>query len=95
MCAPKASFPPRTTTTTTTTNNNNNNNNNAAAAATTTTPSNQQKRFQLLLKVLVVARAIFKRLNLGAAVDGAEGVLAVRRHLQAPEPTQRLPLGDT
>jgi len=32
---------------------------------------------------------------LGAAEDGAEGVLVVRRHLPASEPTQGLPLGDT
>jgi len=47
------------------------------------------------LKVLIVARVIFKRLNQGAAEDGAEDVLVVRRHLPAAEPTQRLPLGDT
>jgi len=51
--------------------------------------------FQLFLKVLIVARVIFKRLNQGAAEDGAEDVLVVRRHLPAAEPTQRLPLGDT
>jgi len=51
--------------------------------------------FQLLLKVFIVALVIFKRLNPGAAEDRAEDVLAVRRHLPAPEPTQRLPLGDT
>ena len=60
----------------------------ATAAATTTF-------FQLLLKVFIVARVIFKRLNQGAAEDGAEDVLVVRRHLPAAEPTQRLPLGDT
>jgi len=49
--------------------------------------------FQLLLRVLIVARVIFKRLNPGAAEDGAEGVLVVRRHLPATEPTPRLPLG--
>ena len=38
---------------------------------------------------------IFKRLNPGAAEDGAEDVSVVRRHLPAAEPTQRLPLGDT
>jgi len=54
----------------------------AAAAATTTI-------------VLVVARVIFKRLNPGAAKDGAEDVLVVRHHLPAAEPTQRLPLGET
>ena len=54
-----------------------------------------QLLFQLLLKVFVVARVIFKRLNPGAAEDGAEDVLVVRRHLPASEPTQRLPLGDT
>ena len=54
-----------------------------------------QNLFQLLLKVFIVARAISKRLNPGAAEDAAEGVLVVRRHLPAPEPTQRLPLGDT
>jgi len=48
-----------------------------------------------LLKVFIVALAIFKRLNPGAAEDGAKGVLVVRRHLPAVEPTQRLPLGDT
>ena len=31
--------------------------------------------FQLLLKVFIVARAIFKRWNPGAAEDGAEDVL--------------------
>ena len=45
--------------------------------------------FQLLLKVFIVARVIFKRLNPGAAED----VLVVRRHLPAAEPTPRLPLG--
>jgi len=48
--------------------------------------------FQLLLKVFIVARAIFKRLNPGAAEDGAEDVMVVRRHLPASGP---LPLGDT
>ena len=47
--------------------------------------------FQLLLKVFIVARAIFKRLNQGAAEDGAENALVARRHLPAAEPTQRLP----
>ena len=51
--------------------------------------------FQLLLKVFIVALVIFKWLNPGAAEDGAEGVLVVRRHLPAAEPTPRLPLGDT
>ena len=51
--------------------------------------------FQLLLKVFIVALVIFKRLNPGAAVDGAQDVLVVRRHLPAAEPTPRLPLGDT
>ena len=51
--------------------------------------------FQLLLKLLIVARVIFKRLNPGAAENGAEDVLVVRRHLPASEPTQRLPLSDT
>jgi len=50
--------------------------------------------FQLLLKVLIVVLAILKRLNPGAAEDGAEDVLVVRRHLPAAEPTPRLPLGD-
>jgi len=48
-----------------------------------------------LLKVFIVELVTFKRLNPGAAEDGAEGVLVVRRHLQASEPTQRFPLGDT
>jgi len=47
------------------------------------------------MKALVVAIVIFKRLHPGAAEDGAEDVLVVRRHLPAAEPTQRLPLGDT
>jgi len=51
--------------------------------------------FQLLLKVFIVARAIFKPLNPGAAEDGAEDVLVVHRHVPAAELTQRLPLGDT
>ena len=51
--------------------------------------------FQLLLKVLIVALVSFKRLNQGAAEDGAENALVARRHLPAAEPTQRLPLGDT
>jgi len=51
--------------------------------------------FQLLLKVFVVARAIFKRLNPGAAEDGAEDVLVVRFHLPAAELTPRLPSGDS
>jgi len=51
--------------------------------------------FRLLLKVFIVARVIFKRLNPGAAEDGAEDVLVVCRHLPAAEPTQRLSLGDT
>ena len=46
---------------------------------------------QLSLKVFIVERVIFKRLNPGAAED----VLVARRHLPAAEPTQRLPLGDT
>ena len=50
--------------------------------------------FQLLLKVFIVALAIFKRLNPGATEDGAEGVLVLRRHLPAPEPMRRLPFGD-
>ena len=50
--------------------------------------------FQLLLKVFIVERVIFKRLNSGAAEDGAEVVLVVRRHLPAAEAMQRLPLGD-
>ena len=54
-----------------------------------------QNLFQLLLKVFIVALVIFKRLNPGAAEDGAEGALVVRCHLPAAEPTQRLPLGDT
>ena len=41
-----------------------------------------------------MARVIFKRLNPGAAEDRVEGVLVVRRHLPAAEPTPRLPLGD-
>jgi len=45
--------------------------------------------------VFIVARVTFKRLNPGAAEDGAENVLVVRRHLPAAEPTQSLPLGDT
>ena len=49
--------------------------------------------FQLLLKVFIVARVIFKRLSPGAAEDGAEDVLVVRRHLPATEPKPRLPLG--
>jgi len=48
-----------------------------------------------LLKVFIVERIIFKRLNPGAAEDGAEDVLVVRRHLPAADPTQRFPLGDT
>jgi len=48
-----------------------------------------------LLKVLIVAFVIFKRLNPGAAEDGAEDALVVRRYLPTAEPTQRLPLGDT
>jgi len=51
--------------------------------------------FQLLLKVFILALVIFKRLDPGAANDGAEDVLVVRRHLPASEPTQRLPLGGT
>jgi len=51
--------------------------------------------YQLLLKVFIVALVIFKRLNPGAAEDGAEDVLVVRRHLPASEPMRRLPLGDT
>jgi len=47
------------------------------------------------LKVFIVALFIFKRLNPGAAEDGAEGLLVVCRHLAASEPTKRLPLGDT
>jgi len=70
---------PRTTTTTAA----------AATAAATTT------FFQLLLKVFIVARVIFKRLNPGAAEDWAEDVLVVRRHLPAAVPTQRLALGGT
>ena len=54
-----------------------------------------QHHYQLLLKVFIVAPVIFKRLNPGAAEDGAGDVLVVRRHLPASEPTQRLPLGDT
>ena len=50
---------------------------------------------QLSLKVFIVERVIFKRLNPGAAEDGAEGALVARCHLPAAEPTQRLPLGDT
>jgi len=50
---------------------------------------------QLLLKVFIVELVIYRRLNPGAAEDEAEGVLVVRRHLPASEPTQRLPLGDT
>ena len=49
--------------------------------------------FQLLLKAFIVARVIFKRLNPGAAEDGAEDVLVVRRHLPAAEPMPPLPLG--
>jgi len=55
----------------------------------------QHHLFQLLLKVLIVELAIFKRLNQGAAEDGVEDVLVVRRHLPALEPTQRLPFDDT
>ena len=51
--------------------------------------------FELLLKVFIVARVIFKRLNPGAAEDEAEGVLVARRHLPAAESSPRLPLGDT
>ena len=50
---------------------------------------------QLLLNVLIVALVIYKRLNPGAAEDGAEGVLVVRRHLPAAKPTPPLPLGNT
>ena len=50
---------------------------------------------QLLLKVFIVERIIFKRLNPGAAEDGAEDVMVVRRDLPAADPTQRFPLGDT
>jgi len=46
-------------------------------------------------QVFIVVRVIIKRLNPGAAEDGAEDVLVVRRHLPAVEPTQRLPFGDT
>ena len=48
-----------------------------------------------MLKVFIVARVIFKRLNPGAAEDGAEDVFVVRRHLPAAKPTQSPPLGDT
>jgi len=51
--------------------------------------------FQLLLKVFIVALVICKGLNPGAAEDGTDDVLIVRRHLPASEPTQRLPLDDT
>ena len=34
-----------------------------------------------MLKVFIVALVIFKRLNSGAAKNGAEDVLVVRRHL--------------
>ena len=64
VCAPKASFPPRTTTTTTA----------AAAAATTTTTFSCY-----YLNVFIVARAIFKRRNPGAAEDGAEDVLGATK----------------
>ena len=40
-----------------------------------------------------MAIVIFKRLHPGAAEDGAEDVLVVRRHLPATEPTKRFPLG--
>ena len=48
--------------------------------------------FMFIVKVIIMTRVIFKRLNPGAAEDGAEDVLVVRRHLPAAEPTQRLPL---
>jgi len=52
-----------------------------------------------LLKVFIVARAIFKRRNPGAAEDGAEGVLGfldiAMKDLGAHAPPPRLPSGDT
>ena len=51
--------------------------------------------FQLFLKALIAARAIFKQLNPGAAKDGAGDGLVFRRHLPAAKPTPGLPLGDT
>jgi len=59
------------------------------------TPGSDEHLFQLLFKVFIVAFVIFKRLNPGAATDGAKDVLVVRRHLLASEPAQLLPLGDT
>ena len=85
MCALKASYPPHTTTTSTTT---------AAAAAAAAAAANTNFSSNLL-EVSIVTLVIFKRLNPGAAEDGAEDVLVVRRHLPAAEPTPRLPLGDT
>jgi len=65
----------------------------AAAATAAARRRNHNPFFQLLLRVFIVARVIFKRLNPGATEDGAEDVFVVRRHLPAADPTQRLPLG--
>ena len=58
-----------------------------------------QLLLQLFLKASIVARAIFKRRNPGAAEDGAEGVLGLldiaMKDLATHAPPPRLPSGDT